>query len=72
MNSLAVCQSIAERNQYESSPLFVWLTMWKRGELIVGIAAGKQGVLDNHAIHLALDFRDRLHSTCGAIVVALI
>lgn len=72
MNSLAVCQSIAERNQYDSSPLFVWLTMWKRGELIVVIAAGKQGVLDNHAIHLALDFRNRLHSNCGAIVVALI
>lgn len=32
----------------------------------------QKGVLDNHAAHLALDFRHRLHSNCGAIVVALI
>ena len=45
--------------------------MWKRGELIVVIAAGKQGVLDNHAAHLALDFKHRLHPNCGAIAIAV-
>ena len=31
----------------------------------------QKGVLDNHAAHLALDFRNRLHANCGAIAIAV-